>query len=296
MGLVELRQTFEVYLDDQIRSSRLPMAMLEPISYSLQGGGKRLRPLITLAILEAQEGEVLDHGLATALALEAVHTYSLIHDDLPAMDDDDFRRGQPTNHKQFNEATAILAGDALVTDAFGLIAQDPSLNDKQKVDLLGQLSLASGSKGMVLGQLGDLLAEGQEVSLETLQAIHEKKTGCLFSFAVEAGIVIGEVLGAEAKLLREWGQTFGLAYQIHNDLKAVTEDDQVTGKSGNSDQIQNKSTYPKLLGLGSAQELLAEKNDQAYGLVQEASQLSGKDYCLLAEITGYIDLRRVGEA
>ncbi|MGX7109385.1 polyprenyl synthetase family protein [Facklamia miroungae] len=254
-----LRTQFEQALQDQVVSMHSPLEMVKPMVYSLNSGGKRLRPLLLLTVVAILNKEKVDKAISTAIALEFIHTYSLIHDDLPAMDDDEVRRGQPTSHVKFDEATAILAGDALQADAFAILAQDESLQDHQKVALLTELAHAAGSSGMVAGQLYDIQAENKNIEFDKLQQIHLMKTGLLFIFAMKAASIIVEVDQEVANLMTKFGQHYGVAYQIHNDLKDVVDLNEEVDSLAYSDIINQKSTYPSLLGIQAAKESLIEE-------------------------------------
>src|SRR5690625_1592167 len=199
------------------------------MSYSLFAGGKRLRPILLLASYNTFASNK-EKVFKTAAALEMIHTYSLIHDDLPAMDDDDYRRGKLTNHKVFDEATAILAGDALLTYSFEIIAEDPSLNDVEKVYLLRMLSKKSGPKGMVAGQILDLAYENKDITLEQLEEIHHLKTGQLLKFPILAGAFLGNATEEELKYLEEFAHYIGLIFQIQDDILDVIGDEEKLGK------------------------------------------------------------------
>ena len=288
--LNDLRNVFETELDKHIRLLQTPIEMLKPMIYSLKGGGKRLRPLLLLAILNAESEKHMKKGATTAVALEFIHTYSLIHDDLPAMDNDDLRRGQPTAHIKFDEATAILAGDALLTDAFSLISDDSKLKSKQKVKIISLLSSAAGSHGMVAGQLGDMQAENKEITLEELNRIHEFKTGKLFTFATQAAAIIGEFSPEIEELLVSFGETFGVLYQIHNDLLDVIDDSTLSGKGHSSDEFNKKSTYPNLLGLEESKEVLGQEREKAEKIIEKITKLSGTDYSILNKFLSFTDI------
>lgn len=285
-----LRDIFESTLDQQIRYVMTPIEMLKPMLYSLKNGGKRLRPLLLLAMLEINSMDDVKKGLRSAIALEYIHTYSLIHDDLPAMDNDDLRRGQPTAHIKFDEATAILAGDALLTDAFSLISDDSKLKSKQKVKIISLLSSAAGSHGMVAGQLGDMQAENKEITLEELNRIHEFKTGKLFTFATQAAAIIGEFSPEVEELLVSFGETFGVLYQIHNDLLDVIDDSTLSGKGHSSDEFNKKSTYPNLLGLEESKEVLGQEREKAEKIIEKITKLSGTDYSILNKFLSFTDI------
>ncbi|TLQ48787.1 polyprenyl synthetase family protein [Ruoffia tabacinasalis] len=288
--LNDLRNVFETELDKHIRLLQTPIEMLKPMIYSLKGGGKRLRPLLLLAILNAESEKHMKKGATTAVALEFIHTYSLIHDDLPAMDNDDLRRGQPTAHIKFDEATAILAGDALLTDAFSLISDDSKLKSKQKVKIISLLSSSAGSHGMVAGQLGDMQAENKEITLEELNRIHEFKTGKLFTFATQAAAIIGEYSPEVEELLVNFGETFGVLYQIHNDLLDVIDDSTLSGKGHSSDEFNKKSTYPNLLGLEESKEVLGQEREKAEKIIEKITKLSGTDYSILNKFLSFTDI------
>ncbi len=243
----------EQAVDERIES-RLKEAML----YSLMAGGKRIRPLLTFATVEAL-GKDAHLALPAASALEMVHTYSLIHDDLPAMDNDDLRRGKPTNHKVFGEATAILAGDALLTLAFSEIAEAPELDETKRLKLVQDLAKQAGALGMVGGQQADILGEKQKLSLEELESIHRRKTGALLSSAVYAGSIIGDATENERIKLQEFAENIGIAFQICDDILDVTGDSELLGKEAGADVLLEKSTYPSLLTLEGAKEALEER-------------------------------------
>ncbi|MCM3637449.1 polyprenyl synthetase family protein [Sporosarcina luteola] len=232
-----------------------PSSLKESMLYSVNAGGKRIRPLLVLAVL-ADFGKESADALKVACAAELIHTYSLIHDDLPSMDDDDFRRGKPTNHKVYGEATAVLAGDALQTRAFGILASLEHTSPKQVIRLVALLADASGANGMVGGQVLDMEGETAVLSLQDLEKVHLHKTGALLSFCIEAGAVLSDAEDAELELLRKYAKNIGLAFQIKDDILDVTSTTEQLGKTANSDAASDKSTYPSLLGLEGAQQQL----------------------------------------
>ena len=242
-----INEQLETYVRDYSQPGRLQDAML----YSIKAGGKRLRPILLMATADAF-GVKQEKTMAVAAALEMIHTYSLIHDDLPAMDNDDLRRGKPTSHKQFDEATAILAGDALLTLSSQLITEDPTLTDSERVFLIRELSKASGARGMVEGQMQDMLSENKAITLEQLERIHTNKTGQLLKFAIVAGAFIGEGSPEELDAMTEMAEALGLIFQIQDDILDVTGDAEKLGKPVGSDVGNHKSTYPQLLGLEGA--------------------------------------------
>ncbi len=289
-SISDLRQYFEEKLDKHVLELDAPLEMVKPMLYSLKNGGKRLRPLMLLMILDIYGKASIKDGLATAIALEYIHTYSLIHDDLPAMDNDDLRRGQPTNHIQFNEATAILAGDALLTDAFALVANDKHLKAKQKVKLVSLLSQAAGSSGMVAGQLYDVQAQDQKIDLNQLKHIHQLKTGQLFMFSVRGAAIIGDFSKEETQLIESFGESFGLAYQIHNDLMDVVACKEETGKTQGRDEDLEKATYPALLGLEESKAALEGEIKEMQAKIAELEEISSKPFASLLSFLEYINI------
>ncbi|HLR01363.1 MAG TPA: farnesyl diphosphate synthase [Virgibacillus sp.] len=244
-----LEQKKDVFLNElgrYIHDLNIPSRLKDSMIYSLEAGGKRIRPILLMASNEAYESRP-EKIYSSAVALEMIHTYSLIHDDLPAMDNDDYRRGKLTNHKQFDEATAILAGDGLLTYSFSIIANDPNLADHEKVHIIQMLSKASGPEGMVAGQVLDMEAEQSPVNLTGLEEIHALKTGELLSFAVEIGAYLGDATEEELQYLKEFSYYLGLIFQVQDDLLDEFGDPEKLGKPVGSDVGNDKSTYPKLL-------------------------------------------------
>ena len=262
--LGKAKERVEAALDGSLGPER-PESLREAMRYSLLAGGKRLRPILCLAACELAGGEATQ-ALPTAVALEMIHTMSLIHDDLPAMDDDDLRRGRPTNHKVYGEAVAILAGDALLTRAFEMVAlRSPDVPAERLLKVVGELSLVAGAPGLVGGQVVDLESEGKQVDLETLEYIHLNKTGALLSACVITGAMIGGADEALIKALRTYARGIGLAFQIIDDILDITASSEVLGKTAGKDLIADKTTYPKLLGLD-------ESRRRADALVKEAKE------------------------
>jgi geranylgeranyl diphosphate synthase type II len=229
-----------------------PRRLHDAMRYSLLAGGKRLRPLLVMASAEAC-GASAKSVLGAACAFECLHTYSLIHDDLPAMDDDDLRRGKPTSHKAFDEATAILAGDALLTLAFELMASSRG----KASEALRVFAQASGSRGMVGGQMADIQAEGRRVGPAQLKAIHAGKTGALIRAAVECGAILAGAPQARRQALAAFGSHIGLAFQVADDILNVTGDAAKLGKKTGSDAGRGKATYPSLFGLEKSRKMAA---------------------------------------
>ncbi|WP_024378960.1 polyprenyl synthetase family protein [Streptococcus suis] len=246
--------------------------LIDAILYSIDGGGKRIRPVLLLQIVEGFGVELQQAHYQVAAALEMIHTGSLIHDDLPAMDDDDYRRGRLTNHKKFDEATAILAGDSLFLDPFGFLAQ-VDLPAETILALVRELSQASGTFGMVAGQVLDMAGEGQNLTLEQLQAIHANKTGKLLTFPfVAAGLIAGQS-DVVINHLRQAGQLIGLAFQVRDDILDVTATFEEIGKTPQKDVLAEKSTYPALMGLEASKVFLEDSLNQAINELDQVAQL-----------------------
>lgn len=255
--------------------------------YSLLGGGKRIRPILAIATNEVLGGNV-DSILMPACALEMIHTYSLIHDDLPCMDDDDFRRGKPSLHKAYREGHAVLTGDFLLTYAFEVLANSKGLSAEQKLRLIDVLSRRSGSEGMIAGQVMDIDAEGKLVDLETLRQIHRNKTGALLLASIEFGAIVANASDKQMEILQKFGEEIGLAFQIVDDILDVTASQQKHGKKIASDVTNNKSTYVSLLGLKRSQDLAEEISKTALGRLQHLSE----DASLLAGLAHLIVNRK----
>lgn len=256
-----------------IPQSPLSTNLEESMSYSLEAGGKRIRPVLLLLTLDMLTSNH-EQGLSPALALEMIHTYSLIHDDLPPMDNDDYRRGKLTNHKVYGEWKAILAGDALLTKAFDVVSHDETLSDSVKLKLIQRLSQASGHLGMVGGQTLDMQSENQEIQIDlaTLEQIHRTKTGALITFAVMAASDIAQVENHVADALYEYSDHIGLMFQIKDDLLDIYGDEEKLGKSVGSDLENHKSTYVSLLELDGAEEKLQHHTDAAYDCLAQIEQ------------------------
>lgn len=249
--------------------------LFDSMVYSLDAGGKRFRPLLLLATADFF-GQTLENShYEIAAALEMIHTYSLIHDDLPAMDDDDLRRGKPTNHKVYGEGLAILAGDALLTESFHLVAE-MEVESSLKVELIRLLAKASGSTGMIAGQVEDVLGEGKKINFRELQKMHQKKTGMLIQFAVEAGVLMSTQSFEMKKWLLEYAQNIGIAFQIRDDLLDVLGDEAAIGKKVGADEAHNKNTYVSLLGIEGATKAFENHCDLATESLQKAKGLLNK--------------------
>lgn len=264
----ELIEIINNNLDGIIKSSPLNTKLEESMQYSLDVGGKRIRPVLVLLTLEVLN-ENYKKGLQTALALEMIHTYSLIHDDLPAMDNDDFRRGKLTNHKVYGEWKAILAGDALLTKAFELIANDKNLEAETKVKVISRLAHDSGNLGMVGGQTLDMDSENTPIELHTLEQIHKAKTGALLKFSILSAADIANVNDETLNTLDCFSEHLGLMFQIKDDLLDVYGDEKKLGKKVGSDVENHKSTYVSLLGKSGAEEKLKYHKDAAIDAINQ---------------------------
>lgn len=282
----EERVHIESKLDSILQNIKSPDSLKEAMEYSLKAGGKRIRPILLLATLQGLN-KPLSLGYDVACAIEMVHTYSLIHDDLPAMDDDDLRRGKPTNHKVFGEALAILAGDGLLTHSFHLVSGIEGVSDEVKVKLIQRISKAAGPAGMVAGQVEDMDGEGKELQLEELEQIHHRKTGDLLAVSLECGAILGSASSETIKELREFGKHLGLAFQIKDDVLDIEGDVESIGKPVGSDESSDKNTYPRILGLKQAKEKLD------YHIKSAKSHLNNipLELGLLEEIADFVENR-----
>jgi geranylgeranyl diphosphate synthase type II len=266
--LQEQRQLVEEALRQYMLAAEGDFAAhIETMRYSLFVGGKRIRPILclTAARCVSDESDVDTLLLPAACALECIHTYSLIHDDLPAMDNDDLRRGQLTCHKKFGEAEAILAGDGLLTYAFELISNEqfPGLSLEIRLRLIAVLARAAGSLGMVGGQFLDIASEGKEIPFALLKTIHRSKTGALITAAVQMGAIGGGAVAAQLQALTEYGSAVGLAFQIVDDLLDVTSSSKQLGKTAGHDAGQGKATYPAFFGVEKTRALSIEAAERA---------------------------------
>jgi len=257
----------------------MPPELHHAVHYSLFAGGKRLRPTLTIAAAEAV-GARAEAVLPVACAFECIHTYSLVHDDLPAMDDDDLRRGRPTCHKVFGPAMAILAGDALLTEAFALLSNPAHvghLDPRLLRTVIHEIALAAGSQGMVGGQAVDILSEGKVIELSLLQYIHTHKTGALILCALRAGAHLGGATAVQLDAITRYGKAVGLAFQIADDILDIEGEEAMRGKKIGGDASRGKATYPALVGLDAAkreaQRLLTEALDALASLTHQADPL-----------------------
>lgn len=257
--IVNKRRRINTFLEMILQDSSGSDRIKEAIRYSLMAGGKRLRPVLCLATVEALAGNPEDEFvLHTACALEMIHTYSLIHDDLPAMDNDRLRRGKETCHIVFDEATAVLAGDALLTLAFQILSESTKTDGNHTLKalrIIHILSLAAGHKGMIAGQMQDIASEGTPLSIDDLDRMYAFKTGALIEAAIHSGSVLGDASSTQEKQLLAYARNIGLAFQITDDILNVQGDPAIMGKSAGTDEIREKNTYPLILGIQKSQEV-----------------------------------------
>ena len=264
--LSKTREKVNTALSGYIRQFCASERMRQPVEYALMGPGKRVRPILCLASHSAVSGNP-DSALPAACALEMIHTYSLIHDDLPALDNDDLRRGRPTCHIRFSESTAILAGDALLNMAFELLTECAlTLNNgrlKAWVEVMACIARASGCRGMIEGQARDLAFEGTRISIEELQKMHALKTGALIQAAIAGGAILGRATQEQLTCLDTYGKSIGLSFQVVDDILNVKGDPGIMGKAAGTDENRAKNTYPALLGLAESEQLARTLIDRA---------------------------------
>ncbi len=253
------------------KEDEYPQSLHRAMHYSLFAGGKRLRPILVLAACETVGGKT-DTALNAACAFECIHTYSLIHDDLPAIDNDDLRRGRPTCHKAWGEATAILAGDALLTSAFEIIAKTPTENTKALVRATFELARAAGSVGMIGGQTVDIESEGKEIPFPVLEYIHIHKTGELILASIRCGAILGGADDGQLDALTKYGKATGLAFQIADDILDVEGSTEEMGKAAGMDEQKGKATYPSLIGMDESKKRAAELAEKAVWSLSDFGQ------------------------
>jgi len=277
---------------DRALDRLLPAAAVKPATlhramrYSLFAGGKRMRPVLALAAAEACGGK-REPALPAAAAVECVHTYSLIHDDLPCMDDDDLRRGRPTCHKVFGEGIAVLAGDALVTAAFEMAARIPPTKRYGVVDYVRDLAAAAGSRALIAGQVADLEAEGKKISRGQLRFIHEGKTAAMLRVSLRLGAMSANATPRQLAAVSEFGQKLGLAFQVIDDILDLTQTSEKLGKSAGKDLKAEKSTYPSLLGLPASRRIARQLTKEAVAALKPF----GKNGLRLRQIADYLLVR-----
>ena len=265
------RHKINTAIDDILLQSSKPRRIIKAMKHSLMAGGKRLRPILCLASAEAV-GNPGEDVINAACALEMIHTYSLIHDDLPAMDNDSLRRGRPTCHVEFDEATAILAGDALHTLAFEILSSNPFTDKNISLKYLlviHAIAAAAGYKGMIEGQMRDMAAEGNRLALKDLEKMHALKTGALIEASIVAGAIMGDGSQQQIKQLKVYAKNIGLAFQVADDILNIEGDPDVMGKEVGTDQARQKNTYPSILGI---------KNSKAFAKKLVNSALQALNY------------------
>ncbi|WP_448820692.1 polyprenyl synthetase family protein [Cetobacterium sp.] len=252
------RELVDLSIEYQLNKLKYPDIIADGMRYSVLNGGKRLRPILLLMVLELF-GKKIELGLPIAVAIEMIHSYSLVHDDLPALDNDDYRRGKLTTHKKFGEAEAILIGDALLTHSFSVVADETrDISSDKIVKIIGMISRYAGINGMIGGQIIDLESEKKRVSLETLKYIHENKTGKLIKLPIEIGAIISDATDEEYKALEKYAEGIGLAFQIKDDILDIEGDFEKIGKPVGSDLELEKTTYPSIFGVAKSKEILKE--------------------------------------
>jgi geranylgeranyl diphosphate synthase type II len=272
----EDRLTVDAQLETLLPAENVqPSSIHTAMRYSVFAGGKRIRPILCLEAARIFSADV-SPALFPGCAIELIHTYSLIHDDLPALDNDDLRRGKPTCHKEFGEAAAILAGDALLTLAFQTIAASP-VSAERRVAMVTEIATAAGTvKGMVGGQVADLEAEGKPVGPEMLEYIHRSKTAALIRASITAGALCAGAPDADVRRLRRFGETIGWAFQVTDDILDVTESSAALGKTAGKDIAQQKATYPAVFGLERSQQIAKELSDSAIAELDAYGEKAGR--------------------
>ncbi len=289
--LKEKKELIEKTIDSYLREFSYPHVIAEGMRYAVLNGGKRIRPVLILMTLDIL-GKDETLGLPSGAALEMIHSYSLVHDDLPALDNDDYRRGKLTTHKKFGEAQGILIGDSLLTHAFNVLTEknEGVISDKKIVEIVKLTSSYAGINGMIGGQTVDVESEGKKVDMETLKYIHKNKTGKLLKLPIEIGCVIGDASKEIREKLEEYADLIGLAFQIKDDILDVEGDFEKLGKPVGSDAELEKSTYPSLIGMEESKKLLDETLEKAKKIIADNfSEEKGKILIELADFIGKRD-------
>lgn len=282
------RELVDSNIEYHLNKLEYPNVIAEGMRYSVLNGGKRLRPILLLMVLELFDKKI-DLGLPIAVAIEMIHSYSLVHDDLPALDNDDYRRGKLTTHKKFGEAEAILIGDALLTHSFSIITDETKgVASDKLVKIIGMVSRYAGINGMIGGQTVDIESEKKKVSLETLKYIHENKTGKLIKLPVEIGAIISEATEKEYKALENYADGIGLAFQIKDDILDIEGDFEKIGKPIGSDLELEKTTYPSIFGIEKSKEILKEVISDAK---RSLNIFPGEKIKVFLELADYIGIR-----
>lgn len=286
--LDEHKKLIESSIDSYLAELTYPEVIAEGMKYAILNGGKRLRPILLFMTLDIL-GKDKTKGTASGVGIEMIHSYSLVHDDLPALDNDDFRRGKLTTHKKFGEAEGILIGDALLTHAFYILtARNSYLAPEQIVEIVKLTSSYAGINGMIGGQMMDIASEGKRIDMETLKYIHSNKTGKLIKLPVEIGCIIGEATPEEKETLIKFAELIGLAFQIKDDILDIEGDFLTLGKPVGSDQELEKSTYPALIGLNESKELLKNTIEEAKSILIE--RFGEEKSAILLKLADYIGL------
>lgn len=287
--LDEHKKLIESSIDSYLAELTYPEVIAEGMKYAILNGGKRLRPILLFMTLDIL-GKDKTKGIASGVGIEMIHSYSLVHDDLPALDNDDFRRGKLTTHKKFGEAEGILIGDALLTHAFYILtARNSHLAPEQIVEIVKLTSSYAGINGMIGGQMMDIASEGKRIDMETLKYIHSNKTGKLIKLPVEIGCIIGEATLEEKETLIKFSELIGLAFQIKDDILDIEGDFLTLGKPVGSDQELEKSTYPALIGLNESKELLKNTIEEAKSILVE--RFGEEKSTILLKLADYIGNR-----
>lgn len=274
----------EKSITEYLEELHYPEVIAEGMRYAVLNGGKRIRPVLLLMVLELLKCKE-EKGMATAAAIEMIHSYSLVHDDLPALDNDDYRRGKLTTHKKFGEAEGILIGDALLTHAFYILSEKNMdiVESGKIVKIISKTAEYSGINGMIGGQMVDIDSEGKRIELPVLQYIHTHKTGKLLRLPVESGIIIAGATAKQEEVLKEYAELIGLAFQIKDDILDIEGDFEKIGKPVASDLKLEKSTYPSIFGLEQSKEILKEKVERAKKIISDEFGEDGQWFVKLAE-------------
>lgn len=277
-------------INNIFKTSNIPLEnnFLDMLKYPLDAGGKRLRPILTCLACELFNGDY-KKAIIPAVSLELIHTYSLVHDDLPAMDNDDLRRGKPTTHVKYGEANAILVGDGLLTHSFEILS-NANVNDKTLRKLLYEISYAAGVSGMVMGQFIDLYYEERDIDFEMLKILHSKKTGAMIRGAVRVGAIASEKENINLENITKYGEAIGLAFQIQDDILDVISDNETLGKTVGKDEKEGKLTYVKQFGLEGAKEKAIETSKEAIDYLNVYDDNEAKN--ILIELANYIVERK----
>ncbi len=287
--LKEKKSLVEKTIDEYLSEFKYPVQIAEGMKYAVLNGGKRIRPILILMVLDLL-GKDEKLGLPSGAALEMIHSYSLVHDDLPALDNDDYRRGKLTTHKKFGEAEGILIGDALLTHAFNVLTEkNKDISAEKIVEIVKLTSSYAGIDGMIGGQMIDIESEGKKISLETLKYIHRNKTGKLLKLPVEIACVLADVSKDIREKLEEYAELIGLAFQIKDDILDVEGDFEKLGKPIGSDAEIEKATYPSMVGMEKSKELLNEITERAKSII--ADNFSKERGQLLTELADFIKNR-----